>query len=192
MRRAAATSVSWRARAAGLAAVLLLSACGVEAERQPEPVPAERLPRDSVAPNSPARAEQVRVWGARDRRLVPVFVELTDTGLRARVVALLALGDPGQRPPTALPEGTRLLRVEVDGDTVDLTLSEHVRAIEVADLPLALGQLVFTVTERPDVRRVQVRAGDSPLPYADASGRRILRPLVRSDFDGLVQRSTGD
>lgn len=176
-----------RARVALVAAALLLPACGVEAQEEPEQIPPERLPRSSVAPSSPARAEQVRVWGARDRRLVPVFVELTDTGLRARLTALLELGDPGQRPPTALPAGTRLVRVQRDGDMVDVMLTEQLRAIAVADLPLALGQLVLTVTEHPGARRVQVRSGDEPLPYIDASGQRISRPLVRADFDGLLQ-----
>jgi hypothetical protein len=180
------------ARGVLLVTALLLPACGVDPQPAPEPVPAERLPSSSLAQEDRGRTERIRVWGAREQRLVPVFVEVDDTGPRARLTALLELGEPGQQPLTALPEGTRLLRVQRSGDRVDLTLSRELRAAPMADLPLALGQLVFTVTEVPGARRVQVRAGDERVPYVDANGRTLTRPLVRSDFDGLVQRPADD
>ena len=182
----------WTASPAALLAALVLTACGVEVQRAPEPVPADRLPTDRIAPAEPGRTEQVRIWGARDRRLVPVFVELRRTGLRARLDALLELGEPGQRPPTALPEGVRLIDLEQEADEVDVVLSEELHAVSVQDLPLALGQIVFTATELPGTRRVQVRIGDQRLVYVDAQGRTLTRPFVRSDFDGLVLGTVTD
>lgn len=119
---------------------------------------------------------------------MPVFVDVSGsgTGLASRVAALLALAEAEQRPPTAIRRGTRLLQLERSGDTVELTFNDELRLVPVADLPLALGQIVFTVTEQPDVERVQVRAGDGPVRYVDATGRTISRPLVRADFDGLA------
>lgn len=175
-----------------LLVAMVLTGCGVDTQPAPEPVPAERLPSPLVAPGESGPVAQVRVWGARDGRLVPVFAELRDTGLRARLTALLELGEPGQRPPTALPAETRLLSVVWTGDRVDLTLSPDLRSTPVADLPLALGQLVFTVTELPGAQRVQVRAGDERVPYVDATGRTLTRPLVRGDFDGLVPSTLTD
>jgi hypothetical protein len=172
-----------------LLVAVLLSGCGVRPQSAPEPVPSDRLPS---ATQSPAASGAVRgqVWGARNQRLVPVFVELTDSGVAGRVRALLSLAEPGQRPPTALRDGTRLLRVTRSGDTVELALSSDLHLIPMTDLPLALGQLVFTVTELPGVRRVHVRAGQQQVRYLDATGRRITRPLVRTDFDGLVEQQT--
>lgn len=175
----------------GLLLVLLLAACGIDAQRSPEPVPADRLPTTAESP-AQAGAARGRVWGARGSRLVPVFVELPDDGLETRVRAVLALGKPGQRPPTALPSGTRLVRLHRDGDTVVLQLSEQITRVPVTELPLALGQLVFTVTERPDVRRVHVRSADRLVRYVDATGRSVSRPLARLDFAGLVEVEQGE
>jgi hypothetical protein len=177
-------------RAVLLVVLLLLGACGVEPQRAPEPVPVDRLPPPTAAPAA-TPAAQGRVWGARGSRLVPVFVELQDTGVDGRVRALLALGDPGQRPPTALPSRTRLVGVDRTGGTVVLDFSEELGRLTATALPLALGQIVFTVTEDPGVQRVHVRSADDPVPYVDATGRRISRPLVRTDFAPLVAADDG-
>lgn len=181
-----------RARLLLLAVALLVSACGVEPQRLPEPVPVERLPTASPNPTGDTTARG-QVWGARDSRLVPVFVELTDRGTGGRVQALLALANPGQspRPPTVLPARTRLIGLERSGDTVLLEFTEDLRRVPVTVLPLALGQIVLTVTEQPRIRYVQVRSGGAPVPYVDASGRTITRALVRADFAELVMADHG-
>lgn len=188
--------MSARARAAVpaalLATALAVTGCGVEPQRNPEPVPAERLPSASPRPESTAGVRQLRVWGARDERLVPVFVELSDTSVRSRLTALLDLGKPGSQAPTALPAGTRVMDVREDGDGVAVVLSSEVGTVPVADLPLVLGQIVFTVTEQPGPVRVQVSAAGRFLRYVDATGRAIERPLVRADFDGLLTSPADD
>ena len=170
-----------------LAVVVLVGACGVEPQRAPEPVPVQRLPAGSPGPTGNAAA-QGQVWGARDGRLVPVFVELTDRGPAGRVRALLALGTPGQTPPppTVLPSRTRLTRLERSDDSVVLEFTPELRQVPVTTLPLALGQIVLTVTEQPRIRNVQVRSGGVPVEYVDASGRRITRDMRRADFADLV------
>lgn len=168
-------------------ATLLVTACGVEAQRTPEPVPPGRLPAASPSTSALTAVVRGRVWGARDGRLVPVFTELEGTGTAARVRAVLSLTDPDKRLPSALPPGTRLLQVTRSRDQILVTLSEELRTVPPQDLPLALAQVVYTVTERPDVRRVHVRAEQDPIVYVDATGRRIGRSLVRSDFTELVQ-----
>lgn len=182
----------YRAACVAVSVVLLVTACGVEAQPAPEPVPAGRLPSASPSAAAPSTASRGQVWGARDGRLVPVFAELQGTGTAARVRAVLSLADPDERLPSALPPGTRLLRITGSGDRVVLTLSEELRTVPAADLPLALAQLVFTVTERSDVRRVHVRADREPIVYVDATGRRVDRPLVRSDFAELAPGEAPD
>ena len=167
--------------------VALLAGCGVEPQEVPEPVPGDRLPGASPSAGTPSAAARGPVWGARDGRLVPVFTELEGTGVAARVRALLALSNVGDGPPSAIPAGTRLVRVSTDADAVVLVLSDQLRRVPPRELPLVLGQLVFTATEPPEVRRVHVRAGQVPVVYVDATGRRISRALVREDFAELVQ-----
>ena len=176
-----------------LTVALLVGACGVEPQRLPEPVPVERLPSAAASPtqNPDARG---RVWGAREGRLVPVFVELEARSAPGRVRALLALAAPGQtpRPPTVLPPRTQLLRLERSGDAVVLEFDRELREVPVPTLPLALGQIVLTVTEQPRIRRVHVRSDGAPVSYVDASGRTISRAMVRSDFSELVMADASD
>ena len=181
-----------RRACAGVVVALLLASCGVEAQRAPEPVPADRLPAASPGAAAPTASVRGRVWGARDDRLVPIFTELDGTGTVPRVRALLSLADLEEGPPSALRPGTRLLRATRSGDVVVLSLSEELRRVPRDDLPLALGQLVLTVTEEPEVLRVHVRAGQEPVVHVDATGRRIGRALVREDFAELVQGSAQD
>ena len=175
-----------RARLLLLAIALLLGACGVEPQRAPEPIPVERLPSPAASPTDSTTARG-QVWGARGGRLVPVFVELGDRSPGGRVRALLALGAPSQepRPPTMLPR-TQLVGLERSGDAVVLQFTEELRGVTVTSLPLALGQIVLTVTEHPRIRRVHVESDGSPISYVDASGRRIARAMVRGDFADLV------
>ena len=176
-----------RAVCAGLLVTVVLTACGVEPQRAPEPVPPDRLPAASPSPSTTGVAARGRVWGAREGRLVPVFTELPSSSTRSRVRAVLSLDGRDGGPPTALRPGTRLLRLTQSDDLVVVSLSDELGQVPSADLPLALGQLVLTVTEQPGVRRVHVRVEQVPIVYVDATGRQISRALVRADFAELVQ-----
>lgn len=182
----------WRTACAGVSLAVLVTGCGVDVQRTPEPVPPARLPTVTPSAAGPTALARGRVWGARDGRLVPVFTELPGTGTASRVRAVLSLAELDERVPSALPAGTRLVSVTRSGDTIVLTLSRELREVPDTDLPLALGQLVFTVTERPEVRRVHVRADRDPVVYVDATGRRIGRALGRSDFAELVEGGTAE
>lgn len=159
-----------------------LAACGVRAQPDPEPVPQERLPK--VAPTTGSQTPTIRnrVWGTRDGRLVPVFVDLPRSGITPRINALLTLADPDLQPPSAIPLGTRLSGVEQRGNTVVLTFTDHLLRSSDRDVPLVLGQLVLTATEEPDVSEVTVRAADEPVLLVSADGTAVSRPLRRADF----------
>lgn len=176
-------------------ATALLAACGVEPQEDPERVPVARLPQ-VASPSAGTPMGQARVWGAREQRLVPVFVPVSAPGAEPRLRALLALSDPDQQAPTLVPRGTRLVSMSVRTGNVDLALSEEFRRASRRDLPLVLGQIVLTLTEDPGVQRVRVRvrvrAGDAAVPSLDGVGRDVGRPLVRSDFTTLVQEAGED
>lgn len=179
-------AVPTRAGCAGVLVGLVVAGCGVDPQQAPEPVPRDRLPAASPSPSPSTAAARGRVWGAREGRLVPVFTELPGTGLRSRVRAVLSLTELPGGPLTSLRPGTRLVGVSRSGDLAVVSLSDELGEVPADDLPLALGQLVLTVTEDPEVRRVHVRVEQVPIVYVDATGRQISRALVRSDFAELV------
>lgn len=166
-----------------LLAGVLLTACGVQPQDEPQPVPADRLP-GATAPPSADAADRDRVWGVRDQRLVPVFVELPDKDVGSRVRALLLLADSAQEA-TSIPRGTRLLSVDRRGDLVELVLTSRFMSTDERTVPLALAQIVFTVTEVPGVERARVETSDGPVPLVDAAGQVVGRPLQRTDFAAM-------
>lgn len=174
-----------RAALAGLG-LLLPCACGVEPQPNPEPIPGDRLPKVTETPNVTLPQNRVRVWGVREGRLIPLFVNATSRDVAGRVEALLGLNSAGRELPTALPAGARLLGSVERGDAVDLELDPTLRTLPEADVELVLAQLVFTVTELPQILRVRVRVEGAPLMPVDADGLPIARALSRTDFAALA------
>lgn len=175
----------------GLAVVAVLLGCGVRPQSEPEPIPGDRLPTATAGPGAAVPVSRDRVWGTRDDRLVPVFVELGGTGVSARITALLALAQREPRPPTSLPPGTRLVSVDQREESLTLTLTREVLSAAERDVPFVLGQLVLTATEEPGVGNVTVLAQDRPVLLVTADGDTLTRPLLRSDFSGLLSGAVG-
>lgn len=171
-----------------LLTALLLTACGVEPQSEPQPVPRDRLPSASPSTSGPAAPARARVWGIRDQRLVPVFVAVSGDDLVPRVQALLTLAD-SEQATTSIPRGTRLVAVRRDGENVELELNSVFVATPTREVPLALAQLVFTLTEVPGVQRARIEVDGSAVPLVDANGQVLGRPLQRSDFAALSGRS---
>ena len=179
--------------AASVVVAVGLAACGVEPQARPEPVPSGRLPQASSPPRDDTSAgARTRIWAVRDQRLVPVFVSVPPSGVQARLEALLSLGQEGQQLGTAVVRGTRVESVMQRGDLVAVTLSAEFRRAPQKEIPLALAQVVLTVTETPGVTRVEVRADGTPIGLVDQSGRAVSRPLLRADFTGLVEGGRTD
>ena len=181
-------ALGWLPRSAAMVVMaMVLAACGVDQQSSPEPVPQDRLPRVMPTASGGTGAVRSRVWGVREQRLVPVFVSLSDTDVMTRLQALIELGSPGQQPATAMARGTRVVSVVQRDRVVVVRLSTEFRQTPAKDVPLALAQVVLTVTEQPDVDEVEIRVGESTVPLLDEQGRTLSRPLRRSDFEGLVE-----
>jgi germination protein M len=106
----------------------------------------------------------------------------------AAVEQLLAGPTSGDRAAglmTAIPAGTRLERLSINGGTAKAELSREVS-------PAAAAQVVYTLTQFPSVHRVSI-GGDAPLGRADleeltppifvevpAPGYSVLSPLLIS------------
>lgn len=171
-------------------AVAVLAACGVEPQGAPEPVPVDRLPSTTASPVGSPAPERVRVWGIREQRLVPVFVEATGSDAAPRIRALLALSD-SEQSATAVPRDTRLVSVSRQADAVEIVLDATFERTPERQVPLALAQLVFTVTEVPGLRLARVRTERTTVPLVDARGRVVRGPLERSHFEALSEHPAG-
>lgn len=86
---------------------------------------------------------------------------------------------------TAITTGTTLKSVQIDAGgvaTVDLS-TEFQETDELPALRKALAQVVFTLTQLPEVTGVQVTIGGAVLSQTDADGQALGRPATRADYE---------
>jgi hypothetical protein len=85
---------------------------------------------------------------------------------------------------TAIPAETELLDVRSAGDGVWVAdLSEaFAEPDDLPDLRTALAQVVFTLTQFPDVTGVSVTIEGQPMQQTDATGRDLDGPATRADY----------
>jgi spore germination protein GerM len=115
--------------------------------------------------------------------------QATDGGMRAAVEALLAgpnqaelAGSPAMF--TAIPTGTTVTALQVSGAgvaTVDLS-GGFEETDELPALRTALAQVVFTLTQFPNVTGVNVTIGGAVLTQTDANGKDLAGPATRADY----------
>jgi hypothetical protein len=190
----------WRGRAAVVAirvavglVVLSALACGVPAEDDPRPIEAATTGATS-APVRPAGEESgpaiETLYFVRDSRLV-------------------AVRRAGSRPPSAENQLEHLLAGPTDAEHanglstaltgLDVTARVHVdgtaAVVDVGNRPdragrsdevLAYGQIVCTLTARPDVETVIFHYDGQPVDVPRADGSLGRRPLVAADYASLV------
>ncbi len=152
--------------------------------------PSEGRPSPTAEPS--AETMTFEVWFARGDRLFVVHrtVPASPRVGTAAVEALLAGPTEGERAAgltTAVPEGTELLGLTVEGGlaTVDLsgafgsgggTLSVRMR----------LAQLVYTLTQFPTVEGVALELDGRPVEVFSAEGLVLEPPMAREDFADLL------
>lgn len=126
-------------------------------------------------------------WTDQARRLVPdlVFLRTTDQPVAGLVRALLD-GPRGWLAPavrSAIPRGTELLSLSaVDDGVVRLNFSREIRNAPRESLSALVAQMVWTLTEREEVRAVQLLAEEEPLAVPGRPGLRDHRRADWTDF----------
>jgi hypothetical protein len=126
--------------------------------------------------------------------LVPVLREIPETRgvARAAMVALLA-GPKGaeveSRPAlyTAIPDGTRLLGIDIDGRTATVDLSGEFASGGGSYSVLArLAQVVYTLTQFSTVDRVLFELDGEPVTTFSSEGVILDGPVNRADYRDLL------
>jgi hypothetical protein len=126
--------------------------------------------------------------------LVPVLREVAETrGVAAAAMRELLRGPEGaelEGSPamyTAIPEGTRLLGVDIDGSTATVDLSgTFAEGGGSAGTLARLGQVVYTLTQFSNVDGVLFRLDGEPVTTFGAEGVVLDGPVGRSDFRDLL------
>ena len=132
------------------------------------------------------------VWFASGERLVAERRTHTPTlGVAAAALeALLAGPTRAERASgvsTAVPAGTRLLSVSINGGiaTVDLT-SEYQSGGGSFSMQVRLGQVVYTLTQFPTVKKVRFQLDGAPVNVFSGEGIVLDHPVGRSDYEDLL------
>jgi hypothetical protein len=171
-------------------AAVALAATAMAACARPDValIPQEELPADLYGTPTPARIaslpERGTVWLVRDGRLAPVPRRLPEAGsLPEALVRGLLLGPRGATR-SAIPDDTRFIGVRVDGDgvaTVDAS-EEFERSAPGEELALRVAQVVFTLTEAPQVVAVAFSIEGRTAGVIAGNRQVVTRPVTRDDY----------
>ena len=194
----------WPTRGAYLVLVAgLAAACGVPT--QGPPVTITRVPYDLTQPRpsdrstpAPTGTERPYVYMVRNDALVPVKASATDPGDPARaiseVLAQLAEGpseaDRSAGLSTALgPDtGFRLAGFDAGVARIDIAAGEQVPSP--SRVPLAVAQVVLSVTSVPGVDSVLISRDGTPVELPLPGGALTAAPVTGRDYAALVASPT--
>jgi germination protein M len=160
--------------------VVVLSGCGGDDnESAPTTTATQQTPTDTETSSTPTQSQvAVAVYFLRNGKVSPVQREVTGPAVGSAAVRELLEGpasdDPGVK--SAIPDGTQLESLTINGGVASVQLSEQPTA------DAARAQVVYTLTQFPTVKRVDFGA-DRPV------GRRAFEAetpavLVESPLPG--------
>jgi hypothetical protein len=190
-----------------LLAVLMASGTGGCAPRttttRPAPAPVEQTETAVPATSSPehsntlkqvtarlyfVRGEKIGVAG-RDLPALPAGTDRWHQSYAA--VAALLEGPTAQEREfglgTTIPAGTRLNGVSVTGGTATVDLSRQFESGGGSlSMLLRVTQVVCTLTQYPDIKRVAFRLDGKPVAAIGGEGIIVSPPVGRADFEGQL------
>lgn len=166
----------------------LSAGCGIQAQESPEAVPSAQQPSFPAGSGDPEQLGQAVGYLVDGAVLVRQPQPAASTDVQDSLRALLALEDPVGRRRSAVPPGTQLRSVERDGDLLLVELDERFGAVRGRDQALAAAQIVFTVTEQPPARRVQILIDGRPVAIPTQDGSSGGEPVTRASYSTLAPR----
>jgi spore germination protein GerM len=171
----------------------LLAGCGVPAQDEPHPVTLPRRPLNVTASAAaavpPGEVAQV-ICLTRDDRLVET-VRRSGTALDPqRQLDLLVIGptpaEQAQGLTTALAATALRVTVPAASATAAVEISEPYEGVGRIDEALAYGQIVCTLTARPDIAAVTFLRDGRPLQVPDGDGEVTGAPLTATDYRSRI------
>lgn len=170
---------------------LLLTACGVPTEDRARTSSLRDAPVEISIPSStPPRDAGADVWTlyyVRDGQLVPVSIDADASASPRRYVRMLA-DQPGHPAGlrTALSDADLISEVSVAAGAATVALDSGFAELTHSEQTLALGQIVFTLTELPGIGLVRFTLGDEPIAVPRPDGTIADARVSRDDFASLL------
>lgn len=179
-------------RQAALAALVFVAGCGFPTQDAPQPIGGEAQPQTVTSDSDRGQpgVEAITVWFVRDDVLTPIVRRVPMPVDAAAALATDAAGvtdDEGARGfRSAIPDSAMITGADVSGGTATVHLAAEFLDIPAGDQVLALGQIVFTLTDLRGIGRVRFEIdGDAvviPLP----TGESTEDSVSRDDFASLT------
>ena len=179
-------------RAALLAiASLIAVGCGVRGQSSAQPIDAARLPAEPPVPTAtgPAVGVVMHVYFTTPSDHLAAVDRTGPPGTAAALVRRLLAGPTDTEVAagvrTAIPTGTRLEGLAVEGSSARLDLSANFASVSGEEQVLAVAQLVLTVTDLPYVDSVALAIGGKSVDVPRADGSLSSDPVVAADYASL-------
>jgi spore germination protein GerM len=180
-----------------LAAMLFLAGCGSSQTSAPGGAPetetrTETAPPPETAPTTPEANASIVVYFLRGERVAPVYREVPQTAAVGTAAMTALLEGPSAEEgalgvSSSIPEGTRLLGLDVTGGTATVDLS---REFESGGGSLSItsrvAELVFTLTQFGTVDNVRLELEGEPASTLGGEGLIVDHALARDDFADLL------
>lgn len=170
-------------------ACMVLSACGVQAQDGPERLPGELVPPElrqsaepTAAPAATPAATSVLVYLVEGSRLVRQEQPAAGHTVEQALALLLTAAEAQGSRRSAVPPGTVVERLAVRGEVLVLDLSAQFAQVRGPDQVLAVAQIVWTATEFPPVRQVDLRVGGRSIDLPVEQGAVSAGPASREDY----------
>jgi hypothetical protein len=175
--------------------MLLTSAgCGIPAEREPREIVPEARPSASSATGAPIGVESgpavEALYFVRDGKLVAVRrAGPRSPSAETQLEHLLAGPTEAEHEgglSSALPGLGITARLRIDGTAAVVDLGIRPESVGRSDEVLAYGQIVCTLTARPDIDTVIFHYEEQPVDVPRADGSLGRRPLAAADYASLI------
>lgn len=172
--------------------VLVLAGCGVPSQDEPHEVDLPRKPLTETS--APAGAEPVGEVAevlclTRESRLAQVVRRVDAVPDPQRQLDQLVAGPTAHEQARGLSTAlaTTALTIEVGaGMSAVVEVGASAEGTARSDEALAYGQIVCTLTSRPDVTTVTFRRAGQPLQVPRADGTLSSDPLRQADYRDLL------
>lgn len=186
--------MSWRIVLSVFA--LVIAACGIPVEAEPEVVDVELAPPTGNETPAPGELAAVSLYLVRDDSLVHVTRDLpSPSSLTSIFESLLGGVTDEERQAnlrTAIPPDTETISITEDGSVLRVDLNSEFAAVGGEEELLAVAQIVLTATSVEGVDQVAFQLEGVPTDVPVASGALSVDPVGAADYESLIAAPSAD